>query len=229
MSVVFELSMKRLMKQKLVLALMSLFPFVVLILPVPTGAKAPTLGYGMFGLVVMFSAFLLSKQVIEDRQMKTVVRIAAAPIKHRDYLLGHLTAYFTVLFVQILIFWTLSIVRWEATSMYFVWGLPYLLVFMVMGVTFSLFWHTFFKTYATSIAIFSIAVNVMALVGGMTFPLSIMPDSMRRVAVAMPTYWFSYGLEFVVDENTVGAIICLFIMTGFAIIFLLIGSRRRLE
>ena len=228
MNTVFEMTLKRMAAQRLVLILMAVFPLLIALLPAMAGEGAPRLQYGMFGLVVMFSAFMLSKQVIEDRQYKTIVRIAASPITHRQYLLGHLAAYMLVLTVQVVLFWALAIVRFDAPQYFHVWGFVFLLGITVLGIAFALFWHTFFKSYATSIAVYSIAVNIMAMIGGLSFPLSIMPDTLRRIAVVLPTYWYAYGLEFVVAGDGWRALLCLLILVGFAIIFLVIGSKRRL-
>ena len=227
MSTVFELVLKRAFKQRLTIVLMLLFPVIIAFLPQPTGMAAPTLSYGIFGLVMLFSAFLLTKQLIEDRQGRTIVRIAAAPISHRDYLIGHLLAYTVIMSGQVLLFWFLSIVRWTAPISFYSWALVSLMVFMVLSISFCLFWHSLFRTYATSISIFSVIANLMAVIGGMSFPLQFLPDTLRRVAVVLPTYWYAYGLDLLKDARYPAFILSLLILMGFAIIFVTIGSKRR--
>ena len=228
MSAVFELSLKRILKQRLTIILMMVFPIIVVLIP-QSGGEIPIIGYGLFGLILLFSAFLLTKQVIEDRQYKTIVRIAAAPITHRDYLVGHLAAYMMVLSIQVLAFWVITQIAWAGSFTFHVWALLLLVMFALLSLSFSLFWHTFFKTYATSIAVYSIAANLMALVGGMSYPLEYMPDDLRRVAVVLPTYWYAYGFELIGEARYFTALISLCILGAFAIIFLTIGSRRRFE
>ncbi|MFH5882267.1 MAG: ABC transporter permease [Candidatus Izemoplasmataceae bacterium] len=229
MSVVFELALKRILKQHLTLALIILFPIILSFLPQPAGMGTPIIGYGIFGLVILFSTFLLTKQIIEDRQYKTIIRIAASPTTHKDYLLGHLGAYMLVMLLQITLFWVISVFRWEAPLSFYLWGYLLLLLFTIMSVSFSLFWHSLFKTYATSIAVYSIVANLMAVIGGMSFPLSLLPDNLRTIAVVLPTYWYAYGLESATDNVSNVVILCLLILMGFAIIFLTIGSKRRLN
>ncbi len=229
MKTVFELALKRILRQRLTLVLMISFPIVLAFLPQPEGMQTPTIAYGIFGLVILFVAFLLTKQVIEDRQSKTIVRIAASPISHRDYLVGHLAAYMIVMMIQLTFFFLLSLIQWTAPVSFYVWAYLLMFMFTVMAICFSLFWHSMFKTYATSIAIFSIAANLMAVIGGMTFPLALLPDRLRTVAVVLPTYWYSYGLEQATEMNFNYVMLCLLILLGFAIIFLTIGSKRRFE
>jgi len=228
MSTVFGLTFKRMLKQPFVLSLMFVLPFATLFIPLRPDETTPRLAYGLFALGLMFTSLMLSKQVIEDRQQKTIVRIAAAPLTHKDYLLGHLSAYMITIVVQISLFWALSFVRWDAPASFYFAAFAFLVGFAVMIIAFSLFWHTLFKTYASSMAVYSIVANLMALIGGLSFPLAIMPDNIRRVAVVLPTYWYAYGLEFVTDKDAAGAILSLCILFGFAIIFLVVGSKRRL-
>jgi ABC-type uncharacterized transport system permease subunit len=98
-----------------------------------------------------------------------------------------------------------------------------------MAISFSLFWHTFFKRYGTSIAIFSIAVNVMSLLGGLSFPLRFIPDNIKIISLVLPTYWYAYSLEEITNKDYFNAMMALLILLGFAIIFLTIGSKRRFE
>lgn len=229
MKEVFKLSLLRISKQKVTVLLITLFPLVVLLIPQAEGLNYPIVSYGIFGLVLLFSAFLLSKQIIEDRQFKTIKRIAASPISHRDYLLGHLSAYFLVVMFQIIAFSLLGFIRWGGEFNFYALSFIALTLFGIVSISFSLFWHTFFKTYATSIAIFSIASNIMALLGGLTYPLMFMPDSIKRYSIVLPTYWYAYAIEQITLSESLNVFFALLIMLGFAIIFVTIGSIRRFD
>jgi ABC-2 type transport system permease protein len=229
MKEVFKLSLLRISKQKLTMLLITLFPLVVLLIPQAQGLDYPIVGYGIFGLVLLFSAFLLSKQIIEDRQYKTIKRIAASPITHKAYLLGHLSAYAMIVMIQILMFSVLGFIRWGGAFRFYGLGFIALSLFGMVSISFSLFWHTFFKTYATSIAIFSIASNIMALLGGLTYPLMFMPDSIKRYSIVLPTYWYAYAIEQITLSESMNVFFALLIMGGFAIIFVTIGSIRRFD
>ena len=228
MSVIYELALKRIFRQKLTVIIMSILPLILVFLPRRQGFDMTYLSFGLFGLIVLFTAFLLTKQVIEDRQYHTIIRIAASPITHRDYLLGHLSAYLTVMIFQSTMFWGLSFIIWGGDFRFFALAYALLIVFTITAICFSLFWHTMFKTYATSVAVFSIVVNLMALIGGMSFPLEYLPDRLRQFAIILPTYWYAYGLDASLSDNITPVIMSLLILLGFAIIFIVIGSKRRL-
>ncbi|MDI6453610.1 ABC transporter permease [Peloplasma aerotolerans] len=229
MSVIFRIALKRIFKQRLTLALMGLLPLVLIFLPRSEGLDTTRISYGIFGLITLFATFMLTKQVIEDRQSHTIIRIAASPITHKDYLMGHLSAYMSVMFVQVTLFWIISYIVWRGVFTFYLWAYLLMLCFTVMAICFSLFWHTLFKTYATSIAVYSIVANLMAVMGGMSLPLEYLPERLRLIAIILPTYWYAYGLELAALQNYVLVILCLLILLGFAIIFVTIGSKRRLE
>ena len=229
MNVIFAFSLKRILTQRLVLVLMLLLPAFIMFIRQPDHAAAPTIGYGLFGLIILFAAFMMTKQMLEDRQQKTLVRIAASPITHRQYLTGNLLAYTLVMGVQVTFFWVLSIIFWNAPIGFSLLGYAFLMGLALFAVSFSLFWHGLFRSFGTSIAIYSVAINIIAGFSGLSFPLEILPQSMRNIAVVIPPYWYSYGLEFLSQENHLLAVVCLLILLGFAIMFLVIGSRRRLE
>lgn len=228
MITVFELVMKRALRQRLIMAMVIVFPILLVLIPQPTNIETPTLSYGFFGLVMMFVTFLLAKQVIEDREMRTIVRIASAPISHRDYLLAHLGAYTLIMIFQVTVFWVLSFIVWDAPWSFFLSGYSLMLIFAITATGFALFWHSLFKRYTTSISVFSVVANLMAVLGGMSLPLALLPDHLRRVAVVLPTYWYAYGLEQATEKTFGMVILSLCILIGFATIFITVGSKRRL-
>ncbi len=229
MSAVFALVFKRLLSQRFTLLMWLGFPLAVLVIPMFDDTQPPVGPFGLFGLVIMFTSFLISKQIIEDRQLRTVVRIAASPISHRDYLLGHLLGYALIMTVQVILFVVISAWRYPTGLTFYLPASALLWVFSLMCVTLALFWHTFFKSFNTSLSIFSIGANLMAVMGGMMFPLSVMPDRMRSVAVILPTYWFAFGLEEAARNVVSSVLLSLAILVGFGIIFITIGSKRSYE
>lgn len=228
MIVFFEHALKRTLRQKLLLAGMAVFPLVLVAAPHPQAA-APPIGFSLYGLIILFSGFLLTKQIIVDRSEGTITRIAAAPVRHWQYLSGHLMAYWSVLVIQNLIFTVMAYAMWRTLDLSFLALFLAYLVLSALAVTFGLFWHMLFRSYATSIAAFSVIVNMVAILGGLIVPLEFMPEEITRVAVVLPTYWFSHAVQDIYEGTLAPVAPALLIVAGFAIMFLVIGSRRRLE
>ena len=228
MTVVMDLAIKRILKQKLTLFVVFAIPLFLIIVPAPT-EEMFSMRYGLFGLLLFFSAFLLSKQIIDDRSQKTVVRIAASPLSHKAYLAGHLMSYFLVIALQSIFFFLINLILASEGLTFNLIALSLYLFMGVLSLSFSLLWHTFFKSYATSMALFAVIVNIFALLGGLTVPVSMMPEPMQRVVVVIPAYWYSFGLEQAYLESYLNVVLSLLILLVFAIIFLTIGSKRRFE
>ncbi len=226
---IFELSFKRIINHRILLLTMIVFPLLVALIPQADGFQDATFTYGIFGLIILFTSFMMAKQIIEDRQSKTIIRIAASPISHREYLMGHLSAYFLIMMVQVTAFFLLTLLSSTMALSFYLWAYGLMLAFSIMSICFSLFWFSLFKKFTTAVALYSIVANIMALIGGMTFPLALMPDNLKQIAVVFPTYWYAFGLEEAKSNNGTNILISLLILVGFAIIFLSIGSKRRFE
>ncbi len=227
MSVFFEHALRRTLQQRLLVFGMIIFPVALALAPHPDSA-VPPIGFALYGLIILFSGFLLTKQTIHDRTFGTLTRIAAAPVSHAQYLSGHLLAYLSVLAFQNIIFVLIAMALWSSLDISFAVLFLVYLVFSALSVTFSLFWHMLFRSYATSIAFFSVIINMVAIIGGLIIPIMYMPERVKDIAVILPTYWFSYALQATYDSDFVSVSLGLLIVAGFAILFLVIGSRRRL-
>lgn len=225
MMVVYSLALKRAIKQKITLVMVMLFPIIIILIP-PFPYNIIPFSFTIYGLVIMFTAFILTKQVLDDRAQKTIVRIAASPLNHYAYVGGHVSAYMSILFAQILFFMGLAVFRYSFSPQFFLVSSLIYIVFALMSIAFSLFWHLFFKSYATSIAVYSVVANIMALAGGLTVPLEMFPERVKDVVVVLPTYWFAYSLDASYNGVYTNIGYTLAILVAFTIGFFAIGSKR---
>ncbi|MFW6284849.1 MAG: ABC transporter permease [Bacillota bacterium] len=228
MKVFFDHAFKRTFKQRLLITGMFLFPLALALAPHPQ-EEVPPIGFALYGLIILFSGFLLTKQIIDDRTSGTITRIAASPVRHVEYLGGHILAYLGVMAIQNMIFVVMARLVWSSLELSFLLLFLVYLVFSALSITFSLFWHMLFRTYATSIALFSVLSNMVAIAGGLIVPIKLMPQTLKDVAIVLPTYWFAFAIQNTYDMEYVPVFLGLLIVAGFAILFLVIGSRRRLE
>ena len=229
MKTVFELSLRRLLTHRILLITMIVFPVLITFVANMDGLESVAYAYSLFGIILLFTSFMMAKQLIEDRQSKTIIRIAASPINHKDYLLGHLGAYLLIMSLQVTLFFLLMLLRTSMDLPFYIWAYILMIVFSIMSICFSLFWFSLFKRFTTAVAVYSVVANLMAIIGGMSFPLALMPDNIRQIAIVFPTYWYAFGLEEASHGTSSTIIISLLILLGFAIIFLTIGSKRRFE
>lgn len=202
-------------------------PLAFVLFPVfePTGIPQ---GLSWYGMIVLFSAFLLAKQLIDNRTNRTIIRIAASPISHFKYLSMHLLAFTAILWVQNTLFFIVMKIHWQDAIESVFWILSLYYALSVMMIALCLFWNSLFKTYYTSLALFAGVGSLLTMITGVTVPLAMLPDSILEVARFLPPYWFAHGLEMVYNGNETNVLTSLAIMLIFALFFLVVGSRRRL-
>lgn len=222
---IFMFALQQNLKQKISLLLLLVLPLVLLFIPSMSGSLP--MGFSLFGLLNLYSAFLLTRPVVEDRMQKIVVRIAASPVSHGYYLASHLLASLLLLSVQCMIFVVASFLYFgpEQTN-YLVLFLLYF-SYSAMVLSLSLAWNSMFRSYTTSFALFSGIGSIMCLISGLSFPLSLLPQSIQTMVRVLPTYYLAHGLLMLGKQSGSGILLPAVVLWIFAGIFLLIGSKRR--
>lgn len=222
---VFNYAIKESFRQPLNVILIFLLPVAVLF--IPGNEYGFPQGISLVGMVILYSGYLLSRPVAEDRMKGISARIEASPISRLSYLSSHLAAYFLILMIQSLIFIIGTLVlHGEAT-----FGQPSIfslyLSFALMTLAFTLAWTSFFRNFNLSFGLFSGIGSVMCLVSGISVPLKVLPERLIPFIRVLPTYWLPYGLDAVFEGERNGFLIAHTVLLIYAGIFLLIGSRRR--
>lgn len=222
---IFLLALRTNLQQKFSLFLLVVFPVVLLFIP-STGGSLP-MGMSLYGLLNFYSAFLMTRPVVEDRMRKVVVRIAASPVSHATYLFSHLGAALVLLALQATLFVIACVIRFGPNlTNYVVLWLLYV-AYSVMVLSFSLAWNTMFRSYTTSFALFSGVGSIMCLISGLSFPLHLLPESIQRLVRILPTYWLAHALAALYEKQSAGILLAGVVLLVFAGIFLLLGSKRR--
>lgn len=222
---IFLFALQQNLKQRISLLLLLVFPLVLLFIPSVTGSLP--MGFSLFGLLNLYTAFLMSRPVVEDRMQKIVVRIAASPVSHGFYLASHLLASLLLLSLQSLFFVIASMIFFgPSRTNYLVLFLLYF-SYSVMTLSFALAWNSMFRSYNTSFALFSGIGSIMCLVSGLSFPLSLLPQSVQSMVRILPTYYLAQALAMLDAQSGSGILLSAVVLWIFAGIFLLIGSKRR--
>lgn len=222
---IFLFALQQNLKQRISLLLLLVLPLILLSIPSMNGSLP--MGFSLFGLLNLYTAFLMSRPVVEDRMQKIVVRIAASPISHGFYLVSHLLASLLLLSVQCLIFVIAALLFYgpDRTN--------YLILFLLyfsysaMVLSLALAWNSMFRSYTTSFALFSGIGSIMCLVSGLSFPLSLLPQSVQTMVRILPTYYLAQALAMLDAQSLSGILLSAVVLWIFTGIFLLIGSKRR--
>ncbi len=210
--------------------------FLLLVLPIasvflPTGEWLPIpIGFQYYGLLLLFIASKLCGIIMEDRTNKVLLRLGVAPITHFQYLLQNLLAYSLIMtIVNIVVIITGIIVHGENLVGPF-WLLLIYTFFTMTAISFSLAWYSLFRDKEAAFSVLGGFIILLGMLGGILWPVFIMPELFQRLAMLLPTYWFAEAVMIVSFGGSLNDLALTFVMMLlFAVAFLLLGSRRGLS
>jgi len=225
---IFIYALKRGLRNPALTALFFLLPVGLAFLPRPPGDALPT-GFHIYGILLLFTAFLLIRLIVEDRENGVFLRIGAAPVTHLRYLVETLVAYALVLLAQNAILIVAGVLT-QGGSLIAPWLLfAAYAVFSSTAIAFCLAVCALFRLREAAYGTCSGLIIVIAMLGGAYFPTEMMPAALQRVAMVTPTYWLFNALSLVERGGEPSRFaLSLGIMVLFTIVFLIAGSKRRL-
>lgn len=226
---IFTFVFKRTFKKPLDVIMILILPILSVFLSTKSWISIPY-GFLLYGLLIMFIASKLSRTMMEDREKRIIVRLAAAPISQFRYLIENLIAYTLILTVINAIVILLGVIIYGSVI---IMPLKLFLLytsFSIASIGLSISWYALFKQAEIAYSILGGIYVAIAMIGGMFWPHEIMPEFIQKFILILPTYWFSIGMRHVALSNYEGSfIMTLSILIFFGIAFVLIGSRKRLS
>ena len=222
---IMTMTMKDNVRHPLNLLLVFILPSVLLIIPSTSGGFP--FGLTLFGMANMYCAFLLTRPIATDRMQNIIIRIASSPLRYFRYLFEHLASYMVLLFVQVILFVLgIKIIYKDA-----VWSHVLLITlycsYSAMILSFSLAWNSLFRSYNTSLGLFSGIGSLMCLVTGASIPLVCLPVQLIAFTRVLPTYCLPYALSAINAQDGSKILLGHSILLLYALIFFLLGSKRR--
>ncbi|MFS0728176.1 ABC transporter permease [Paenibacillus sp. 1P07SE] len=197
----------------------------------PSGEYWPHLPYGYqyFGIIILFTSIRLTTIILDDRAKGVVKRLSVAPISYLRYLVQNLMAYAVIMVFQCLIVIAGGL-AW-GQDLHRPWALLLLFIsFSITALAIALAWISFYRSKETSFLIYMSLIFFVVIMGGVMIPLEIFPEVLKRAAVILPTYWLAEGMNWV----ALGGETSEFVLTNgvlwlYAIIFLILGSKRKMQ
>ncbi|MDR9852344.1 ABC transporter permease [Paenibacillus sp. VCA1] len=187
------------------------------------------MSYQSIGFLLMFmlnSASGLAELMLKHRENRTYYRILSSPINARTYVLANIVVNAIVMVAQIVIalFFMRVVFRLDP-------GVPIgemlgiLAIFAVVSISLSLVIIAFSKSSGMAGALQNLVIIPTCLLSGCFFPLSIMPETLRRVSDFLPQSWVLQSIEKLQAGETFGSIwFHLSILLAFAVVFFLIAT-----
>jgi ABC-2 type transport system permease protein len=187
-------------------------------------------GYFLVSYLILFGAFLMAGSIQADRLDGALVRILAGPITFRGYLVQNFFAGLLPMAALSMVIGTIGIVR-HGWGFYFAFAV--MLTYVLLSATsigLSFVWSVLFRDKEASTVAFSFILTLMAFMGGLFIPLSMMPATIRHVGALFPAFWAARAF---VELTTYEAItaqywLAILALAMFTTALLLLGGRRRI-
>lgn len=224
--IIFSYALKESLKTPINLLMIFLIPLAVLF--IPANAYSFPQGIYLVGMAILYSGFLVSRPMVEDRMRGIITRIYASPVKQVHYLISHLAAYFLLLMAQSLVFILGAWIRHGTNVFHHGWIYLLYLSFGLMCLALTLTFTSFFKNFGLAFGIFSGLGSLMSLLGGVSIPLHMMPEEILPFIRILPTYWLPFGLDALYEGVFIEYFLAHVILWVYTGIFIAIGSRRRI-
>ena len=145
---------------------------------------------GMYMMLMMISTMTISLKILEEKQMGTFARIGAAPVNPKIYTLANVLANMIVATVQIAavlialtLFVHINFHMHPLVMFLIVW------VFALCSVSLGLMMAAFAKRSDMAGTMVSLVVSPSCMLAGCFWPISFMPDYMRKIAYITPQRW----------------------------------------
>lgn len=226
---IFQFALIRSMRKKFTLLTLCTIP-IIMIFITPLWATGEGFGFNFYGIIILYTAFLLVRAILTDRINKITIRIFAAPVTTLQYLFQNLMGFLMLIILQIIVIISIGSIRyhWELSDTIILASIY--ILFAANAISFSLAWNSLFRSKEMSDGVFSVVISVMSLLGGVFVPLSYLPGVLQKIGMIFPTYWLSTALIEIQSEKN---FLKIFLAAGMLILFsvacLIFGSKRRLE
>lgn len=182
------------------------------------------------GFAIMFMMFGLSgaaSAILDERRAGTWGRLLISPARKHEIIIGYLSSYFLMGWIQFAVL-LIAMRLMFGTG----WGkLSYLVPFaslvILSVVGFGLMVAGLVKTKQQAMALNAILIVSTCMLGGVYWPLDIVPEMMQKIALAVPQSWAMSGFKEIMSGSLHSATLIndSLALFGFTVLFFAIGLR----
>ena len=186
---------------------------------------------GLMALILMLiSALMTSVTITREKEFGTMEPLLASPLKPREIILGKVTPYVALSFVNAVTILVLGVLIFHVpvAGSVFLLLLEFIL-YITLALSLGVFISSAASTQQTAMIISMVGLMLPTiLLSGFIFPIENMPEILQWVSAIMPARWFiviiknimlkGTGIMFVWKETL--------ILLGMTILFILMAVRR---
>ncbi|WP_409275238.1 ABC transporter permease [Neobacillus sp. SCS-31] len=195
------------------------------------GSKGEAVSLSSIGFTIMFMMFGISgaaATILEERAGGTWARLMAAPVNRVQIICGYILSYFLLGWLQLGIL-ALSIKvlfngKW-GSPLYFI---PFASLVILTVVGLGLMIAGLVKTKQQAGALSAVIIVSTCMLGGVYWPIDVVPDFMKLIAKFVPQSWMMSGIREIVSGSLHGPTIwtAIAVLAGFCLLFYYLGIRK---
>jgi ABC-2 type transport system permease protein len=183
------------------------------------------------GFTIMFMMFGISgaaSTILEEKAGGTWPRLLTTPATRWQIISGYIVSYFLMGWIQLgVLVGSISVLfdgKWGSP----VWFIPFASLVILTIVGFGLMIAGLVKTKQQAGALSAVLIVSTSMLGGVYWPLDVVPDVMKLIANFVPQSWMMSGIREIVSGSMHGPTICAAVaaLTGFSTLFYYFGLRR---
>lgn len=183
---------------------------------------------GLIGFTLMFMMFAISNAaaaIHTERTDKTWQRLLISPITSLQLLIGYLLSFFILGWIQLATLMIVMTLVFQLNWGNLIYLLPFASLVILSIVGYGLMMASVTKTKKQTEILNAVIIVSTCMLGGIYWPLDIVPSTMQQIANFVPQTWMISGFEEVMQGDILLSRLNMnsFILSMFTIVFLSIG------
>ena len=184
--------------------------------------------FSFLGFIAIFTANSMVRALVEDKMHGMPERLGVLPITARKILWQGTLAAFTATGITTIL--VLAVIHVRVGAIPNPAALFLLLsLYNLFAVGFILALTSTLRKLDNVAMIVTMSATIFAMLGGLFWPLELVPEFMRRLAWLSPGYWLSRGLHNIHDPGFEGFVMPMLFLGGFTVVALIFGGFKKIQ
>lgn len=194
-------------------------------------SKTGSVGMLAIGFTIMFMMFGISgaaSAILDEKIGGTWQRLLTSPTSKVQVMIGYLFSYFMMGAIQLFVLMVVMNFIYGAMWGNLIYFVPFAALVIITIVGFGLMMASIVKTRQQASALSAVLIVSTCMLGGVYWPLEIVPEFMQQIAKAVPQSWMITGFREIVSGSLYIPAIrnSALILLAFSLLFFTIGLKR---
>lgn len=194
-------------------------------------SKTGSVGMLAIGFTIMFMMFGISgaaSAILDEKIGGTWQRLLTSPTSKVQVMIGYLFSYFMMGAIQLFVLMVVMNLIYGSMWGNLIYFVPFAALVIITIVGFGLMMASIVKTRQQASALSAVLIVSTCMLGGVYWPLEIVPEFMQQIAKAVPQSWMITGFREIVSGSLYIPDIrnSALILLAFSLLFFTIGMKR---